>query len=210
MSVRDLEMYDPSPADPIGMVAPFLQEKPTWVFLGGLGNGDEVHWALRRWPSCKIIGVDLDPRALWYQSNHDWPSNHPLIHQALSDKVGYIEVNYDEINCASAHPSMLAIAKETEYVEATTVDTLEGRYGPFEKCLLWLDLEGYDYKALAGSRRLLESGRVLLVNVETRYEHGAENSLLRQLLEEVGFVQVWVWFRQWWGHNEVWLPKERR
>ena len=199
-------LYDPSPPDPMAVVKPFLTRDPQWIVLGGLGDGNEAQCALRHWPAVQLIGVDLDPRAITTQQRAGWPAGHPLLQVALGAEVGVHRATLDQLNCASIHPSVVkASPGPYRNVAATTLDLLEASYGPFDDCLLWLDLEGWDSEALHGGVGLLGSGRVLLLNIEVRYETEAENRDMSELLGLLGYVRVWVWFRQWWGHNELWV-----
>lgn len=204
-------VYDRSVLDPLGLAVPFLDREPRWLILGGLGNCDDVGPALRRWPNARVVGVDPDPRAVNWQLEHSWPKGpqHLLLEMALSDAVGTAAINPSTICCASLHPDMLALAGTDELtkVQTTTLDVLERQFGPFEDSILWLDLEGWEPWALEGGRELLASDRVMLLCVEVRYENVADSCRASAFLDGLGWQRVWVWFRQWWGHNEFWMRR---
>ena len=50
----------------------------------------------------------------------------------------------------------------------------------------------------------IDSGMVMVVNVEVRYTDPDTNAAMKELLAVSGYYWVSSWFRQWWGHNELW------
>lgn len=205
------EPYDPTPQDPWALLAPFLSVEPTWLILAGLGNCDEYRPARRRWPNLQIVGVDPNPQAIEHQRNqHGWAEQHPLLTVALSDTVGESPIYYCDICSSSMHPRKLREGKPSELTTTptTTLDILHQQYG-FSNCLLWLDLEGYEYHALRGGRQLLSSGEVQLITLEVWYDTEQETRSISGLLETMNYRRVWIWFRQHWGHNEVWMKREQ-
>lgn len=196
--------YDPSPEDPIGVVAPYLDRDPRWIVIGGLGDVMEARQARDRWPKVRIVGLDPDPRAIRWQRENGWPTGCDLLEIALSDRIERRVIRMDSVCCPSMHPFMIERGKgELRPVQCTTLDDLD-RFYQFEDCVLWLDLEGWDCTALRGAPNLLASGRVMVVNVEVRYDDPETNTAMGQLLTDAGYNRVLTWFRQWWGHNEVW------
>lgn len=208
---KDLDetMFDPSPVDPMGVLVPYLKTDPRWIIMGGLGDVDEVGPARKRWPSCRFIGVDPDQRALDWQKAHNWPKGDRLIRSALSDKGGIAEIRMDSICCPSMHPENIEAAppEELQATGTMTLDRLADNFGPFYSSVLWLDCEGWDYNALLGGKRLLKSGKVQCVNFEIWYRLPETSQKMYDLLESFGYVRAEVWFRQHWGHNEVWRLK---
>ena len=203
--------YSPSIPDPLSVVVPYLNTTPQWLILGGLGDGDDLVPALCRWPSMKAIGIDPDPRAIKWQLEHGWPERFLLLGSALSDRIGSEKIFMDSLCCPSLHPRNLEKAPldKVQSVLTVTLDSLDRDHGPFTDSILWLDLEGYDYKALLGASDLLTSGKVLIVGIEVSYALNDEtNPLMFDLLSRAGYERVLVWFRQWWGHNEVWRRKK--
>lgn len=202
----DPTQFDPSSEDPVGIVAPYLDRAPKWVVIGGLGDVMEARQCRDRWSDVKILGVDPDPRAIQWQERNGWPSGCGLLPLALSDSVGTAPIRMDSVCCPSMHPRNVARGpvQQVRLVKTTTLDVLDRTYGPFDDCVLWLDLEGWDYTALKGATDLLASGRVMAVNVEVRYDDPPTNAAMRELLVKAGYNLVLAWFRQWWGHNEVW------
>lgn len=203
--------YDRSLPDPLSVCVPFLKQPPSWVIMGGLGDVDEVGPAKKRWPQARFLGIDPDPRAVRWQQEHSWPewwerqARSPLLQLALSDKDGTGKIFMDTVCCASMHGENLALAKteeELQEVRTVTLDALDLSYGPFTDVVLWLDCEGWDVSALLGAYNLLSNGRVKLVNIEVWYR--LDNEVMFGFLEGWGFERCLTWFRQWWGHNELW------
>lgn len=206
------EVYDQSPADPIGLTVPFLDRPPDWLVLGGLGDVDEVGPARVRWPKVRVVGFDPDARAVEWQLAHSWPADElPPMQVALGEAVGIQKINLSSVCCASLHGAKLVEVDPGELSKCivTTLDRAEEQLGPFVNSVLWLDLEGYERQALLGARQLLLSDRVQLLCIEVWYKNEADNRAVNQYLEHLGWERVWVWFRQWWGHNEFWQRKNR-
>lgn len=204
-------VYDPSPDDPVGVCAPFLPAPPDWLLIGGLGDVMEAAQARKRWPGCMIVGVDPDPRAVEWQRANGWPEDNSLmLTVALSDRAGTATIRMDSLCCPSMHPANVAEAKPGELTEVVTV-TIDDWITtlPPGNGVLWLDLEGWEATALRGARDLLASGRATLVCVEVWYKHEADARTVSRQLEAHGYERVHVWFRQWWGHNEFWMRKDR-
>ncbi len=198
------EGFDRSLADPLSVVVPFLDQDPKWLILCGLGNDNDALPAIKRWPDVKVIGIDIDQRSLDEQRKRGWRDQDVLVQAALSDNIGFDDVNMDNVCHASLHPMELVKVESINKhkVVTITLDDIDNELGPFGEAVLWIDLEGYDYKALQGAKKLLASGRVLLVGVEIQYR--LNNDGMFNLLAEMGYELVHQWFAQWWGHNEIW------
>src|SRR5207244_11987481 len=61
-------------------------------------------------------------------------------------------------------------------------DRLDGMCGPFDRAVLWLDVEGSELRALRGAARLLARGAVDLVNVEV-IDRGGDRAALEAVSE---------------------------
>lgn len=203
----DPALFDPSPPDPLAVLVPYLPREPGTVILAGLGDVDEIGPALKRWPTAKFIGVEPDPRAIRWQREHSWPERFPLLRYALSDVPGRAIIRMDSICCPSLHPENVAAAPPGELVPVTltTLDIIDD--GRLKDVVLWVDCEGWDFQVLVGGTNLLKSGRVLAVNFEVWYRLPYINNMLYVFLDSLGYQRKETWFRQWWGHNEVWGPK---
>lgn len=201
--------FAPSLPDPLAVLVPYLDREPEWLVLGGLGDSPDGQEALQRWPKAKLLGVDPDPRSIAWQREHGWPADAPLFEVALAAGCGFKKkMAMDQLNCASLHELQLVAVPKSKIVcvPTVTLDTLDALFR-FENAVLWLDLEDYECFALKGARHLLRSGRVLAVNVETRYHLDWQMEYVPWLLTTAGYERRLIWFRQWWGHNEVWTPR---
>ena len=204
---RNGNWFDPSLPDPTAFWAEHLDGPPAWVILGGLGNTDEAVRARERWPGVTLLGADPDAQAIAWQLAHGWPAERAyLVQKALADRAGTASMHLDSIGHSSLHPENLALDGATIQVHTTTLDRLDVEsVGPFTDAVLSLDCEGLDYLAILGGERLLQSGRVRLLDYEVWYRRPCEWRFVQTLLSAWGFRQVRTWCRQWWGHNEVWL-----
>lgn len=203
---RNPPPYDATPADPTAVVAPHLPRPPRWLVVAGLGDGIEAQCAARRWPGVRCVGVDPDPRAVYWQTAHGFTGH--LWRVGLSVRAGHARLFLDELNCPSMFPANVDAAPPGKVVLAPTVtlDDLDRKFGPFDDALLWLDVEGWEYMALAGGHGLLDSGRVLGVNWERRMENEELSGRhAAALLRRYDFAPVLTWGRQWWGHDELWV-----
>ena len=195
---------DPSPNDPTAVLANLVVRPPTWFVVGGLGDGDEWKAAAHRWPGVKLLGVDVDPAAIRHQLNRGWLASAPLVEAGLGEREGWRPCSLDSMNCSSFADEAIQNCATPVSKQVTTLDALDRTYGPFEDAVLWLDLEGWDGRALRGAENLLRSGRVKLINFEVWRRQPKENAVVERYLADAGFERVCVWFRQYWGHNEVW------
>lgn len=201
-----------APADPFAAAAPFLAKPPSWLVLGGLGTDDDWRHARRRWPEVKIVGIDPDPRACDWQDEHGWPEDCELIRAALSLTDGTADIALGDVCHASMHPRQ----KEGQVLSRVPTITLESVFlqvmsADKESCpdnaVLWLDLEDWEWPALLGAGDCLNSFSVPLVNWEARFENEEWNGHCRKLLWGNGYRHAFTWFQQWWGHNEIWVPR---
>lgn len=193
-----------APADGFALALPFLDRAPRWLVLGGLGMDDDWRKARAHWPEVKIVGVDPDPRCVAWQQAHGWPEDCPLVEAALSNRDGRADINMGDACHASVHPRQRNLAGAIKAVPTVKLDSIDRE---MVNVVLWLDLEDWEWPALEGAKGLLQSGRVLLVNWEARRDNGGWNRRAAELLESFGFVPALVWFQQWWGHNEIWVPR---
>jgi len=192
-----MDNYDPWPDDPTELIVPHLPKAPAWVVFGGLGNPGLVESVLKRWPSVKLLGTDRRAEvAAEYTSRFGSDPKSPWLNVALGEADGVAEM------WAAAEGE-----KPGAFVEVATLslDSLEKNYGPFTDCLLWLSCEGYEYAALSEAVNLLESDRLLGVNLEARYHLAPTNAEMYALLEAYGYRRTLVWYRRCWGHNELWV-----
>lgn len=163
---------------------------PEWLVLGGPADANEAQTAVEEWSELKVIGVEPSAKMCEFQTAQGWPGI--LVQKALSDAVGYrtIRIPKGLERCSTL---LLDLPGELVGVETTTVDTLDGLYGPFRNCVLWLDIEGWEGKALEGARGLFEREDVLLVNLEWVYQLGENRRQIGKFMREYGFQLAETW-----------------
>lgn len=195
-----VEYYSP---DNLGTIVPHLHGKiPKWLILGGPADGREAQRARELWPEIKIVGVEPNPEAIaWQTKVGGWPNDCPLVQAALSynsrnleelvyesGKLRNASTDPDAIDGNRGNPSAVY-----SKVKTVTLDDLDWAYGPFEDAILWMDIEGAEWKALLGSTNLLVRRAFLLVNVEMQNRiHGLMEGV-HDLLSRAGYHAVQEW-----------------
>lgn len=193
--------------------AVLIPSPPDWFISCGLGTGaPEVKSCRGLWPGTKIIGVDPDPRVV-KAVRPSWPATDILLEVALSDTVEKALASFhDGPSCGTLHPRMVNDNSGTPVrVQTTTLDHLDTEYGPFNRLVLWVDAEGYDYKIVKGGEGLFKRGAILAVVVEiwtARPDLVKHYSEMRSFLFSHGLHLADILNPEWWGHNEIYLCDE--
>jgi FkbM family methyltransferase len=162
------EMYEPGQ---IKEVLPYIRPLGIdWFILAGPGDGSEAQDLHVEMPGVKIVGFEPNLGLRQFQRDHGFPG--PIYPIALWDSTGTMPMwpgddsqEDDDQNerCSSVARRTSAASYE---VETRTLDELSSRYGPFKRAFLWADIEGAELRCLRGAMGLLQSGRILGVNVE--------------------------------------------
>jgi hypothetical protein len=98
-------------------------------------------------------------------------------------------------------------------VAGQSLDALSHQYGPFEKAVIWADIEGAELRMLQGATELLSSGNVLALNLEVRptpYAQGwCVEAEVDQFLASYGYVRARDYEQQGRGHHYdvIYIPK---
>lgn len=185
--------------DQLMNIVPFLPRKPKWFILGGPANGNEAQAAHTLWAGVKILGVEPNREAIHWQKNNLWPSPHLLLNYALADTCGRLTqlvLESGKLANASIDPESVEVNKTNsmaiyETVETITLDRLDEIYGPFEDAVVWMDIEGSEYKALLGAEKLLERKAVMLWNVEMQNRVPGLMEGIPRLLRDYKAVKDW-------------------
>jgi FkbM family methyltransferase len=151
--------------DQILEICPYLIREPQWLLLGGPADSNEAQTAVRQWPEISGIGIEPSKGLRQWQLENDWPMKFPLLPYALAEscREATFQNSYSNWRSGTLLDRELG---EKETVETITLDSLAAQYGPFNDAILWLDIEGYEYKALQGAEELFRRKSVLLVNLE--------------------------------------------
>ncbi len=144
----------------------WVRQTPHWFLDLGPGlPGSEAAWARATWPGVRVIG--LEPcRARFEACRPGYPGL--LLPCAAWDEdvpaLDFFASPVDNLWGLFAPPRLAP----TEAVPGRTLDGLEREHGPFERAVIWADIEGAELRMLRGAAGLLASGRVLALNLEVR------------------------------------------
>lgn len=174
------------------IIKDFVIQEPEWLILGGPSDGDEAQCAKKLWPNINIIGVEPILECIQWQYANGWSRNALLLPFALSNVCGRATINVprEGIRAASLMPDRPGISQA---VTTITIDKLDREYGPFNKSIFWLDIEGYEYEALQGASRVIASGVVDLINVEILHRRPEVADSIEEFLTDYGFSLVHTW-----------------
>lgn len=179
-------------------VFPFIVDEPRWLILAGPASGNEAQCFSRRWTALRVLGIEPNHEARTWQFkyggwNHDWP----LLPYALSNaaRTQHMRLPHGYLESASLDPVHADSCYPEERVEVTTVtlDHLDSLFGPFEDAVLWMDIEGSEYKALQGAVELLRRRAFQLINVEMLTGVTEVMEGVPRILEGAGYRAVKDW-----------------
>ncbi len=181
----------------------FVYGNPEWFILGGPGDGDEAQCAVKQWPGINVVAVEACTEMRQWQLKHGFPDG-LLLGYALSDGRGWAQLKVDPDNY---HNSTMVMDRAgntlNQPVCMITLDELSQRYGPFANAILWLDIEGMEYRALLGAENLLKRKAFMLINVEIMLdEEETKGRNIRELLTGYGYVKADHWDRQSGNHYD--------
>lgn len=194
------DVYNPSQFKIVHRFLPEWCRRPEWLILGGPSCGDEAQTAFAMYPWIKVVACEPSRHHYEWQRNHMFPRGGELLPFALADYRGEIAFT----TLGPDQPSGGKVGGD-ETVTCTTIDQLDSTYGPFDKAILWLDIEGSELAALKGAKGLLAAGRVGLINVEV-CERDRENVVdIAVLLGGYGFRLADEWNNRPGAHrDQIW------
>ncbi len=157
---------------------------PKWFILAGPADGNEAQVFKRQYPNCRIIGLEPNPNAFKFQSEHEFPDT--LFNAALSSTCGDVDFNIvSNMRCGYVG-NRYEQANKPIKVPSITLDQLSRDYGPFDNVALWMDIEGSEIEALKGTHVLLKQRAFQLISVEVVNE---SEQLIAELLEPYGYLK---------------------
>ncbi len=179
---------------------PLLPEDPVMVEAGS-HFGEDTLWLGRYWPRGMVHAFEPSPELFRLTAKHTgWIRNVRRYPFALSDRVETVELHVS--SGASTSSSSILEPKE-HLVEHPTVKferritiptiTLEiwaQQYGVPRIDFLWLDVQGAELKALRGLGKLIETARVMHLEVSTRETYAGipREEEVKQWLAERGLT----------------------
>jgi FkbM family methyltransferase len=176
------------------LAAAWKQLDPAWLIDCGPGPllPGEARRAKNRWPDIQVLGIEPSPAHSQIQFESGYPGR--LISCAVSDKDGDLIDFYPSTKWMSMYPS-----KEKRFrtapitVPTVTIDSLDQRYGPFSDVIIWADIQGAELSMLEGASNLLQSGRVIAINLEVMpvpFDGWPSEQEVREFLADKGFHPV--------------------
>lgn len=139
-----------------------------------------------------------------------------LLDYAISETGGESLVNFhlhpENIMASGIIPYDDGKNSSPTSVKSITLDEFDHRCGSQEGVLIWMDIEGYELKALKSGSALLASGRVQLLNLEVRSkwngkDGGCTEMEIDELLSEYGYNKVFSYnhYRSSHHHDSVYV-----
>ena len=152
------------------------------IFDIGFNRGEFTHECFRKYPKCKIVGVEANLRLCEDAPRHpNLTINHAVATDKIDQKVEFfIEPGQDGISTASKsfmensrftkgslylHPNSAHWLPPIE-VNSTTVDNIIDRFG--KPSLIKIDVEGYEYEVIRGLNQ--KSGQICFEWHEEGYD----------------------------------------
>lgn len=167
---------------------------PPHVFLDiGVGVKNSEAWRARKaWPKARIIG--FEPNANRHKHlKAAFPGE--LMHYAIGcadQRVEMCQIDGMSVRFPRTHQRGKNITTQSR-----SLDSLDKELGPFESVFIWADTEGSELEILKGAVGLLESNRVVGLNLELWKKFQVENwcldSQVKEFLADYGFVHTHDW-----------------
>ncbi len=181
-------IYSPGQAEILFDVWP---EEAEWFVLGGPANSNEGQTVKAKYPDVNCIAFEPNPMMFEAQSKLGFPGDlHPY---ALLDEDtnAILKTPGDRDISSSICRDMSDCNCINTHVVARSLDSLSEELGPFTNVVLWIDIEHAELKCLEGAKKLLESGQILLVNVEVFKRH--LYAPIADLLASYGLREIKRW-----------------
>ena len=148
------------------VITKFIDQKLNWALYDlGVGPKTEYLTLKKAIPNLKIFGTEPDPRQyntvkLTFENLGGVLKKYAVSNETKKFKDIYLDPNN------TGGTSFLRQYKQKVRVELITLDKLDTLFGKQENIILWMDIEGYELKALKSGIDLLRSKRVKLINLE--------------------------------------------
>jgi hypothetical protein len=190
MSLMNDEIYN---KDQLLKIREFIEPDTKWFLLGGPADANEAQTIFKLIPEINILGCEPNPIPFELQQARGFPGI--LLPVALWDHDCQKIMSLPEISDLKQRNRCGSLIKyngdETKIqVDARSLDSLSAQYGPFEKAVLWLDVEESELLSLIGAMNLLEQGRVYLINVEV-FSHMEQP--IKNFLSKYNFQEIHRW-----------------
>ena len=173
------------------VISKYIQGPPTALYDIGIGNKTEWKTLHDLYTEMALYGCE--PMLNHYPTmEKDFPGKIKQV--AVGDISGNAKVYVRPASVPDGCETMIDRFSIGVYEEVPmwTLDQFDEWAGHQERILLWMDIEGFEYPALKGATKLLQSGRVKWINLEEKRDlvvEGAWSSPcdIVKLLESYGY-----------------------
>lgn len=172
--------YEPFAKDQAKILYDMWPDDARWFIVGGTADANEAQTIKARFPDVRCLGCEPNPEL--YRRQRDllqFPG--ALLECALWSKqevrlltmpriTGPLEAELRSASlCRPEDSPDLGRFEPASVVpvQCYPLDYLSEVNGPFEKAVLWIDVEYAELEVLKGARRLLDERKILLINLET-------------------------------------------
>jgi FkbM family methyltransferase len=176
----------------------FIPRDPVIIDAGAHGGEDSAEMA-RLWPKATVYAFEPVPKVFARLRRRACKfANIHCYEMALGDRETETEMFFSVGQDASSsllEPKELLVEhpeitfQKGSKVKVTTIDRWAEQTGVDHIDLMWLDLQGYELKALQGAERILQNVRAIHTEVDLAetYKGAALYGELRPWLQEHGF-----------------------
>ena len=144
-------------------VIPYLRHEPSWFVIVGPGSGNEVNEVCKRWPKCKLLGIEPS-RASFAAAKQIWPQHGCLLSTGLWSRPSILPVQDPDTLLKTV---VTEEATSEEYIHCTTLDKICTFYG-VHNGLLWVSINGGEAEVLKGGGPALTLGAFRSAVVKVR------------------------------------------
>tara|TARA_R110000868_G_scaffold181964_5_gene422962 strand:+ start:190 stop:804 length:615 start_codon:yes stop_codon:yes gene_type:complete len=175
-------------------ILPFIEGVPEWVIVVGTADGDEAQCAATAWPSLgnNIIGVEpVEENIIWQKANGFPTAN------LFSAAIGASSVGTTTLFLSNRVNDMPRNSSTecdrggaTIEVPMISIDWLQYKFGFDRNVLIWMDIEGDEYKGLQGAVKTFGMNAVKWILLEEVTRAKFNVLFIQQFMAIHGFQPV--------------------
>lgn len=177
----------------------------------GVGPKSEYLTLNNKFPLAKFYGLEANPNT-YKEIEQKFPGTVlPMAVSETGETVRYV-VHEQNVMASGLIPYDNAKDGEEIFVPSITLDNFDKRFESPNGILLWMDIEGYELKALRSGSELIRSGSVKLINLEVRprwngKSGGCTESEIDEHLAGFGYKKIFVYnhYPQSRHHDAIYL-----
>lgn len=186
------------------------------VYDIGVGPKSEYDTIKSKFKNISFFGTEPNPD-FFDVLREKFPGQ--LLDYAISEKGGESLVDFhlhpENIMASGIIPYDDGKDASPKRIKSITLDEFDSRCGTQEGVLIWMDIEGYELKALESGRALLASGRVQLLNLEVRSkwngkDAGCTEMEIDEFLSTYGYTKVFSYnhYRSSHHHDSIYISAD--